>query len=804
MRRLFVFCTVLAEVTMLAVTAPTVTAGTFATPTTTVQPLQATPAKTTREIFGYALASSLGDPSLGYASWQFSLLNTVAYFGVHVNSAGALVNDSGLQTWNASVNTNFINAAHANGVKVLLTIVLQDFFSGTPAMCSGLANRAVTIRQAIPLMKNRGADGISVDYEGLNRTCPNGRTARAMMTDFVKQLRIALGSAPYLSVATYGSSAIDTVGFFDVAGMAPYANSFFIMGYDLEYSNYKRPPLSCSAFCLGPTSPLAAYYWNDVNIVKQYRAVIPISKIILGVPYYGRKACVVAAVPNAYPTSKVMPETYLNSVGERSDPAVLPGSYAAHRDVHDIAGMVRWDTWFNTSLGCIRELYIDDAVSLGKKYDLVNQSGLRGVGFWTLNYGGGATELWTAISSHFGTCASVTPAASVPSPQTAGITLTLSAAATVCGNPLYEFWMLPPGGTWTMLQPYSSKASVVWPTSGRRAGTYRFSIWARDSSGPGVLGTPPNTYDTFNTLDFTLTPACATTVATVVPASTASIGTAVTITAVASGCPSPRYEFWLRPPGGSWGVAQAYSTSQTFKWNSVGKRPGTYMFSVWARDATSPNAYDGFDAFDYTLTVKPCATASVSVAPVSSAPVGIGVALTATATACPNPLFEVWVLPPGGHWALAQAYSSSAMFRWNTSGKPAGSYMFSVWVRDASSSSPYDAYTTLHYSLTPVCSGVSVTTFPAGAAGAGNTITMTAKAAGCPNPMFEFWVLAPGGTWTLGQAYSTNAVFNWPTAGKARGVYLVSVWTRDSSSPGLKGAAPNTYDAFVAFNYTLV
>ena len=63
MRRLFVFCTVLAELMAFAVTAPSVSAGTFATATTTVQPLQATPAKTTREIFGYPLASSLGDPS---------------------------------------------------------------------------------------------------------------------------------------------------------------------------------------------------------------------------------------------------------------------------------------------------------------------------------------------------------------------------------------------------------------------------------------------------------------------------------------------------------------------------------------------------------------------------------------------------------------------------------------------------------------------------------------------------------------------------------------------------------------------
>jgi hypothetical protein len=35
-----------------------------------------------REIFGVALASSLSDPTVGYPSWDFSLLSTVAFFGL--------------------------------------------------------------------------------------------------------------------------------------------------------------------------------------------------------------------------------------------------------------------------------------------------------------------------------------------------------------------------------------------------------------------------------------------------------------------------------------------------------------------------------------------------------------------------------------------------------------------------------------------------------------------------------------------------------------------------------------------------
>jgi spore germination protein YaaH len=77
------------------------------------------------------------------------------------------------------------------------------------------------------------------------------------------------------------------------------------------------------------------------------------------------------------------------------------GSFVAHRDANDPAGQERWDTWFNTTLSCTRELYWDDTVSLGHKYDLVNTDKLRGVGIWNLNYGGSAPELWRLLALKF-------------------------------------------------------------------------------------------------------------------------------------------------------------------------------------------------------------------------------------------------------------------------------------------------------------------------------------------------------------------------------------------------------------------
>jgi hypothetical protein len=38
-------------------------------------------------------------------------------------------------------------------------------------------------------------------------------------------------------------------------------------------------------------------------------------------------------------------------------------------------------------------------------------------------------------------------------------------------------------------------------------------------------------------------------------------------------------------------MAQAYSASGTYTWNTTGLAPGTYRFSVWAEDAASGGAF---------------------------------------------------------------------------------------------------------------------------------------------------------------------------------------------------------------------
>jgi spore germination protein YaaH len=356
-----------------------------------------------REVFGFALFSSLADPNIGYPSWNFDLLSTVAVFGLHVNWDGHLItNDSGYAVWNSSQMTGLISTAHQHGAKVVVTIILQDFQSGTPNMCAGLHNRAVTVADTVNELKNHpGVDGVNVDYEGLQVSCAIGDNPRLDMVDFVKQLRGALPAGSYLSVDTYASSASDPYGFFDIAGINPYTDSFFVMAYDSDRSNYNHPPLNCSRYCLSPVSPLTGYFYNDTRAGTEYSNAVPASKVILGLPYYSRADCVSSWAPNQYPSGQAnfnLPFT--QSVTMASDPT--NSNYVINRDAPDQAGQSPWSTWTsNSSPVCPMEMYWDDPASLSNKYAFVNRASLRGVGIWNLNQGGGRPELWNTIAANF-------------------------------------------------------------------------------------------------------------------------------------------------------------------------------------------------------------------------------------------------------------------------------------------------------------------------------------------------------------------------------------------------------------------
>ena len=387
-----------------------------------------------RHVFGYVNAGNLTDASVGYTTWHLADLTEVAYFGIHVNSDGSLAsatNDSGRRQWDDStIQPAFLSAMHNAGVKVILSIIQQN--QGT--LCASLAAAQTTVTQTIGEL--RGADGVNIDYEGSQANCTStaGDTMSARLTNLARLFRQQLPAGHNnLSIATYASSAEFTGGFFDISGLAAYVDSFFVMAYDLDNSNYQHTPLSCSRYCLNPVGPAygqpdaaSGYWYNDTRAAETYTSRLGSgAKVILGVPYYGWVACVQGTAgkqsagrpgAHAYPDS-TSPQWsnpgYLDAQSNISQPADWITQLQVSSDPTNTAQNGEpYATWWSPPApagaahpeyyhNCWREMYWDDTSALGHKYDVVNKYNLLGAGLFALDYGGGASELWYDISSHF-------------------------------------------------------------------------------------------------------------------------------------------------------------------------------------------------------------------------------------------------------------------------------------------------------------------------------------------------------------------------------------------------------------------
>jgi spore germination protein YaaH len=737
-------------------------------------------ARPKREVFGFAFGNaSLADPTYGYPAWNMGLLSTVAYFGLSINSDGTIIQSgSGWTTWNSSQLTGLVSTAHANGVKVIVSVNLHDFSSSPgSSICAALypTRRATTVSQIAAQVSKMGVDGVNLDYEGSNTTCQYRYTLQSAMISLAAEFRAKLPRA-YIAIDTYSGSAGDSTGFFNIPKLAPYVDSFFVMAYDMEYSNFDRPPVSCTSFCIGPTAPLTAYHYNDTSSMTQYTAVVPASKVILGVPYYGRKECVAGVTPTTAPpnakavSGSVAADGYLDASTENG--YSLNSDYQMHREVHDVAGYERWDTWTSSSAKCTREMYWDDVASLGRKYDLVNQDGLRGVGIFALQYGGGAPELWQLLQTKFMGCTGAQVSSFPSSPQPPGAVIQFTATATGCSRPLYEFWLQYPNGTYVLKQSWGAGA-WTWNSKGAPVGNYLIDVWANQT------GDPNKTWQSYGGLTFTLAllPHCAT--ATPSPLSaTQAVGTSVSFTAASSGCGTPTYEYWVQDPRGSWTMRRPFSMDPTWTWSSSGLVPGIYTISVWANqygDSTAAWETYGFSR----ITLTGCASAALNPSQLAITP-GPVVTFTATSAGCDPPLYKFWVMYPNGTWYPKQDWGG-ATFNWATAGLPNGTYTIHDWAnQQGGSMSSWQAYGSATVSLVR-CTSASLTP-KTGSVAVGASVTFTAASTGCPVPVYEFWLQDQHGAWRQVVPFGLGKTWQWDTTGWGKGTFTVHVWANQQGS----------------------
>jgi len=297
-------------------------------------------------------------------NWNYGLLSTVAYFGLDLQGDGSItMAGSGWNGWTSQELVNVINAAHLAGDRVV--VVLKTFDEGT-------INQIVTtpsisqkaIDSAIWAIGSRNLDGVNIDFEGYSS--PSYPNIQSGLTNFMSQLSTQVHQrwpSAMVSIDTYTGAASWDGGLFKIDALAPVVDAMFIMAYDMAFSN-----MSGQA---GPNAPLNGWTYNDTTAVSQYLAKAPASKIILGVPYYGYKYSTTGNQPYASTRGGATADTYAGVLDDVACAPQLTGSW-------DSMAASPWASWWSPGSGdpcggnfnSWRELYYDDARSLGQKYDL--------------------------------------------------------------------------------------------------------------------------------------------------------------------------------------------------------------------------------------------------------------------------------------------------------------------------------------------------------------------------------------------------------------------------------------------------
>ena len=379
-------------------------------------------------------------------------------------------------------------------------------------------------------------------------------------------------------------------------------------------------------------------------------------------------------------------------------------------------------------------------------------------------------------------CSAAGISANPPSGQPAGTQVVFTATSTCLNSgQMYEFWLRAASqSSWQLIQSFSTSATYNWNSTGAAQGIVYFGVWVKDAQ------STTSTFDNNASMPFTVSSPCTAAGITANPTSVAA-GVHSTLTGTSTCAPNTGqlYEFWLRSSTSAWILAQAFSTSATYDWNSTGAPVGTIYFGLWVKSSTSTTATFDNNASTTVTVTSPCSAAGITALPTSVAP-GVHSVLTATSTCTPNTgqMYEFWLRSSTSAWILAQAFSTSASYDWNSTGAPVGTIYFGVWVKSSTSTTAtFDANASTTVTVTSPCTAAGLTALPTTVTGGVHSV-LTATSTCTPNTgqMYEFWLRTSTSAWILAQAFSTSATYDWNSAGAPAGTIYFGVWVKSSTS----------------------
>ncbi|MBO6213958.1 MAG: glycosyl hydrolase family 18, partial [Lachnospiraceae bacterium] len=261
-------------------------------------------------------------------------------------------------------SAEYVQTAHNNGIEVWALISnFENREVNTTAVLNTTSYRDRVVESLITSVIASGADGINVDFEGLEYECKDGFAA------FIKELSIRCEqNGLYLSVDDYPPS--EYTSFYGRQMQADYADYVILMGYD-EYNG--ASPVA------GPTASLPFVVKGIENTLRE----VPAERLILGMPFYTR------VWSNTYGT------VTSESMGMATVEEMIAQRGAAKNWLENDG--LNYTEYMNEDT--LIQIWVEDSESLAKKLALIGNYSLGGGAFWKL--GLEPASIWDTVAMYF-------------------------------------------------------------------------------------------------------------------------------------------------------------------------------------------------------------------------------------------------------------------------------------------------------------------------------------------------------------------------------------------------------------------
>lgn len=339
--------------------------------------------KLTKDVFGFLVDWEYLEGNHQYI--QYDLLTHLACFPFKTDSLGdinapdpatANIDSKGypfLWPWN-----DVIDSAKANNVKLLMSVIETDT-NKISTVFNDESVRTNFIQNVAALVIEYEFDGVNIDFE------PIGYNDRAApIQNFLRELTDSIKAINPLHEVSF-SSPIKNWGNWDFDALAQSCDYLFVMGYNF-HGSWSAP---------GPTAPIKAQYLSlnlSLSQEDEYGPAVSNNpdKLILGIPYFG----------DYWQTAT---ELHTNTDYKYIEPVMFRDLETYSNDMEDLFSNVFNTSWYRWESDTTwNQIWIDNKESLARKYDLVIQKNLKGVGLWALGFDGAKTDYWELIDEKIG------------------------------------------------------------------------------------------------------------------------------------------------------------------------------------------------------------------------------------------------------------------------------------------------------------------------------------------------------------------------------------------------------------------